>query len=241
MSDIKILVVEDELITAMQIKNSLHYFGYEVVNAVTNYQDAIMVLENDNIDIAILDINLVGEKTGIDVAQYINKNIKIPFIFLTINSSKETIDLVKRLHPPAFLVKPFKREDLYTSIELALFNYHSSKPDLKSENFDSLNTEDAFFIKDNYRFKKINFHEIVYAQSDHVYMKLIKTNEKNFLYRSTMHDLLETLPNNFMQVHRSFLINLNYLESFDSDSVVVNGNKIPVSKQYKSKLLLRIA
>lgn len=79
-------------------------------------------------DILLLDIQLSGNKDGIDVAEKVNKDFNIPFIFLTANSDVATVERAKNVSPHAYLVKPFRKNELFTSIELCLHNLsHSSK------------------------------------------------------------------------------------------------------------------
>ena len=79
----KVLVVEDEIIIADNICDSLIDLGYEVTEPAINYTEAILIIEKEKPDIAILDIHLSGKKTGIDIAKKINENYNFPFIFLT--------------------------------------------------------------------------------------------------------------------------------------------------------------
>ncbi len=237
MLPVKILIVEDEHLVALQISDMLIKTGYQVLPVVTNYEEAIVLLHSEKPDIAILDINLEGNKTGIDLARYINENIQIPFIFLTIQTNSKILQQAKVLNPPAYLVKPFKKEDLYTSIEIALHNYHTIHQQNKKIQVEKVTSKDAIFVKDTYSFKKIRFSEIVFAKSDHVYMLIIKMNGERNLIRSTIKNFKTLLPDNFIQVHRSYLINLDYLDHFEYPSAIVKGHDIPVSRNFKEELL----
>ena len=236
MKSFKVLVVEDELIVAMNLCDQLDTFGYETLTSVTNYEDAIESIKTDTPDIAILDINLVGSKSGIDIAQFIDENCDIPFIFLTSFNDSQTFDQAKLLNPSAYLVKPFNGDDLYRSIELALNSFH---PALKTETEQSkpdLSAKDAFIIRMNNNFKKIYFTDIAFIKSDHVYVNLHTKNGSNHLIRSTMSGLMECLPNNFMQVHRSNIINLDFVEKAENNSIIINSEIIPIGRSYSKNL-----
>lgn len=239
MSYVKILVVEDEQIISMQICDFLENIGYQVLPPVTNYEEAVVFLHSEKPDIAILDIELEGDKTGMDIAKYIKEHIHIPFIFLTIKANRETIERAKLLNPPAYLVKPFKKEDLFASVELALYNFHNAHKD-KHQSIEEVSSKDAIFIKDHYSFKKLKFSDILFAKSDHVYMQINKKDGERKLIRSTIKKFSDILPENFIQVHRSYIINLDYLESFNFPKAVVKGHEIPVSRNYKEDLLKSI-
>lgn len=123
MTGIKILIVEDEPLIAKNIGMYLNNNDYEVAGIAYDPDDAFYQLKKQQPDFAILDINLESEKTGIDVADYINHNNFIPFIYLTSYSDKETIEKAKQTKPSGFIVKPFNEKTLYATIEIALSNH----------------------------------------------------------------------------------------------------------------------
>lgn len=123
MSGIKVLIVEDEPLIAKNIGMYLNNNDYEVAAIAYDPDEAFYQLKKQQPDFAILDINLESEKNGIDVADYINKNNFIPFIYLTSYSDKETIDKAKTTNPAGFIVKPFNEKTLYATIEIALSNH----------------------------------------------------------------------------------------------------------------------
>ena len=84
---INILIVEDNVLTADDMQMILEDMGYNVVANVTSYEKAIDALNNNTIDLALLDIQLATEKSGIDVGEYIREKFDIPFVFVTSNSS----------------------------------------------------------------------------------------------------------------------------------------------------------
>jgi DNA-binding LytR/AlgR family response regulator len=240
MGKVKILVVEDEIVIADNICNILEKLGYEVLEPVINYSEAIEQLENEKPDLALLDIQLAGSKDGIDLAWKIKEDFDIPFIFLTSNADPRTVGRAKELAPPAYLVKPFNKDDLYTSIEMALHNYSSKSSPKKEQAEDNVIIKDSFFIKDKNLFHKVKFSEILFIKSEHVYVELYTKSKKKHLIRSTMNDFVETLPNNFFRTHRSYTINLDYLETITSRYVLIGNDEIPIGTKYREELLAQI-
>lgn len=234
---IKIGVVEDERLMSEFIIDTLTNLGYAPTKAARSYQEAISMIESENPDIVLLDIYLDGEKDGVDVADTINKEFNLPFIFLTANASKETLERAKKVNPPSFLVKPFTNNDLYCAIEICLNNF-SKAPAGRSEQNNFLMT-DSIFIKDGYYFYKIKFSDIYYIESDHVYIN-IYTVTKKLTVRASLGNFMENLDKDiFCRVHRSYIVNLSHIESITTDYVMVKGNKIPTSKKYKDEILNR--
>lgn len=229
----RVVVVEDEQIIAMQLNVLLGDLGYDTFTSFSTFDSVVSFLRANKVDLVIIDIQLNEQKDGIDIASYINKTCKTPFIFLTSLSNKETLERVKKVSPYAYLLKPFTKEDLYTSIELALHNHEIRKNGIEEHVF----SKDSFFVKANKRYRKIYYKDVLYAQSDHIYVKLFTKDGSKYLIRSTMAELDIGLPENFIQVHRSYICNLNFISVVNSDSVEVMNELIPVSKKYNKHLL----
>ena len=120
---IKILIVEDNVIIADDMQSMLEEIGYEIVDNVIVYEQAVEVLKSQEVDLVLIDIILASDKTGIDLGKHIRDNYNIPFIFVTSNSDRATVENAKTVKPNGYLVKPFEQQDLYTSIEIALSNF----------------------------------------------------------------------------------------------------------------------
>lgn len=123
MSDIRVLIVEDEPLIAEDIADFLGDINYVPAGIAYDSETALDMLVNRYPDIALLDINIEGSKNGIEVAEVIRNKYKIPFIFLTSHSDKETLDRAKKTLPYGYIVKPFNEKDLLSSLEMALFRH----------------------------------------------------------------------------------------------------------------------
>ncbi len=123
MTGIKILIVEDEPLIAKNIGMYLNNNDYEVSAIAYDADEALHQLKRQPPDFAILDINLESDKDGIQIAEYINQNNFIPFIYLTSYSDKDTLARAKKTNPSGFIVKPFNEKTLYATIEIALSNH----------------------------------------------------------------------------------------------------------------------
>ena len=123
MSIVRILIIEDELIIAENMKKMLHDLGYEVTGIACDKNEAVQLLNKEIPDIALVDIKLRHGDDGIELANSIKEEYNIPVIFITSFSDKDTIERAKFVKPGGYIVKPFEKKDLYTSIEIALFNF----------------------------------------------------------------------------------------------------------------------
>jgi len=125
--DIKILVVEDENIIALNIKKKLKSFGYTVPAIVSTAEDAIKMTEITFPDLILMDVMLKGEMDGVQAIEEIRKKFDIPVIYLTAYSDDEVLERAKLTQPYGYIVKPFKANDLRTNIEIALYRHKMEK------------------------------------------------------------------------------------------------------------------
>ncbi len=123
MSDIRVLIVEDEPLIAEDIAQGLEKNEFLVSAVVYSKTDAIEQLNINLPDMVLLDINLSGEMSGIEIAEKINTLYNIPFIFITSYSDKQTLEKAKFTEPSGYIVKPFNEASLYSTLEIALYNH----------------------------------------------------------------------------------------------------------------------
>ncbi len=123
-----VLIVEDEGIIAAEIEMILRDLGYHIAGRAKNGLQALDLLASTSPDIALLDIDLRGKISGIEVAEVIQDKYAIPFIFLTALADAATLERVKRTMPYGYIVKPFNENDLRTAIELALYRFRMQQP-----------------------------------------------------------------------------------------------------------------
>ncbi|MEE1963283.1 DNA-binding response regulator [Flagellimonas taeanensis] len=241
---IRILIVEDNVIIADDMQSMLEEIGYEIVDNVIVYEQAVEVLKNNHVDLVLIDIILASDKTGIDLGKHIRESYNIPFIFVTSNSDRATVENAKTVKPDGYLVKPFEQQDLYTSIEIALSNFNYNKKDLNrdlddvGESFTSNSVlKDSIFVKKQHLYYRIQFSDIQFIKADNVYLE-VNTADKKFLVRSPLKDYLEKLPGNkFYRAHKSYIVNVDHIDAINSKDVVINNNLIPISKDFKEFIL----
>ena len=123
MSNGRILIVEDELLFAIDLEGNLESLGYKVVEKVTNGKEAIEQAARLKPDLIIMDIKLDGEMSGIDTSQIIKDTLDIPVIFLTAHSDSQTIEEAKLTEPFGFLLKPLRVDEVNSMIKTALHKH----------------------------------------------------------------------------------------------------------------------
>ncbi len=228
-------MVEDELIIAEDIRTKLTSLGYNVVGQAMTADEAEKYLEKDKPDLVMLDIMLKGDRDGIELGRKIREQYKIPFIFLTSYSDRETVERARTVIPDGYLLKPFTDKDLFTAIEIALFR-KVAQPSVPEENqVESTNKifKDCIFIRKDYLLVKIRFNELLWIKSEGNYLELYCSGGKKHLIRSTLKDFLNRLPDTiFLQVHKSYAVNINHIEAIEYSHIVIGNKTIPVGRLF---------
>ncbi len=229
MNQIKIGVVEDEMVIADTICLTLRKLEYSISTTAPNYARAVKMVEEEKPDLLLVDINLGGGKDGIDFAEYIRSNYSMPIIFLTANSDAATIERAKKVKPNAYLVKPFNKNDLYAAIEIAVSNFTNTST--------KANPLEFIMVKDSYDFIKVFLYEILFIQSDQNYAVLELKNGKKLMVRSTLAEMIERLPpERFKKIGRGAIINIEHISLIQTDKLVVNNTVFPINKSVRDEL-----
>ena len=127
MSKEKILIVEDDEVTAMHLKMALQKLEYEVVSIAENTIQARNKIKIYEPDAILLDISLQESTDGIDLASYIRSKHSIPFIYLTSHAEDEILDEAKVTEPYGYIVKPFDPKSLHSTIKMALYKFEEER------------------------------------------------------------------------------------------------------------------
>lgn len=246
---INILVIEDEEILAWDLREKLCKEGYHVVESVDNGKKALQVFEQNKIDLILCDINIDGEWDGIETMINILKIREVPFIYLTALTDKATIERARNTQPAAYVTKPFQLESLRIGIDLAIHNfamrvqYRESKikPLLTEQKEHTRETilqiDQYIFIKQNYQFIKTHLDTILFLEADGNYTHLVTHNKKYTLYMSLVSVLERLSFNRLIRVHRSFALNIDKIESFNDQEIIIGMHILPLGRSYKEEFM----
>ncbi len=123
MSQVKILVVEDEGVVAEDIQVSLGELGYDVIAMARSGEEAIAKARQNRPDLVLMDIHLHGDMDGIEAARHIHAELRIPIVYLTAFSDDEMLRRARVAEPFGYLIKPYRERELHSTIEMALFKH----------------------------------------------------------------------------------------------------------------------
>lgn len=211
----KICIVEDEVIVADDLADIIQDYGLRQIELFHSFEDGLASLKTPG-DAYILDIRL-GDGDGVKLGEKLSK-IGIPFIYITANNEIEVIKRAVHTKPTAYISKPFKERDIIAAIEL-----------LKSQ----INQSEVEIITSKGRIK-IKTNTILFCKADDVYVHVI-TEKKNYIQRATLKEFSEKLSENFIRVHRSYLVNKLKVTAQKADKLFVNQIEIPVSRNFRGQ------
>lgn len=117
----RILIVEDEAITAKDIQVTLQDRGYAICGTASSGEEALQKVEAERPDLVLMDIVLQGEIDGIEAAEQIRSRWNIPVVYLTAHSDEESIRRARITEPYGYIIKPFIERELYSNTEIALY------------------------------------------------------------------------------------------------------------------------
>lgn len=235
----KIFVVEDEEIHLETALMNIKKAGYEAAGFSMNADEAFEKIKNAKPDVVLVDIALPGVLNGITLSEKINLELGIPHIFTTSLADDEIIKQAVKTKPTAYLHKPISLENLKAAIEIA-----SLKPteivDSVSDDEESVNnSSQLIFTKIGDRLVKIPVEEINYIKADGDNYTSVFIGKKELSVRTTLKQLMRELPGNFIQIHRSIVINLNYLEEINEfeQIAILNGKQLSIGRKFKKVLM----
>jgi two-component system, response regulator PdtaR len=249
---LKILIIEDEILVARDLSNLLTDWGYDVLPVCASGQEAIDIFQENRTDLVLADVQIKGEIDGVETVRLINKIKRVPTIFITAQTDHQTVLRAKTTLPAAYLLKPFNERNLMISIDIAMNNFHqdnvpktameqcsNSAKDVKLGADVLLRNGNHLFIKQNYRFQKFSIDELVYIEADKNYTVMVFKQQK-IAVRLPLQTVFERLSDigSIVKVHRSFAVNVIFVEEFSENEVVLPKNKlIPMSAMYKDTFL----
>ena len=224
------LIVEDELLIAETISEYLKYEGCNNITIVESVDEATFVLENHKIDFVLTDIALGQRKSGIELGQIIQTTYKIPFIYITSHTDKTMIERAKHTMPDAYIVKPFKKDDLIIAIDFALYNA-SNKP-LKT------NEKNELIVKEGRSLVRLFHENILWLEADGNYTTIHLKKDKRRVVRYSLSEVEVQLDStNFIRIHKSFLVNKTHITEIKTNTIIIGDQELSIGRTYQQNIV----
>lgn len=239
MRDSRIFIVEDDYVVAKNLLLLLEKDGYNVLGTCDSGEESLPKIEKEKPDLIILDIDLAGVLSGIEVGEIIRKKFGTPFIYLTAHGDSDTMARALPTEPGAYLAKPFNEDTLRSSIELALYKASRKQEPAEPETpkGKKYTIHDAIFIKSQKRLQKVLLKDILYVEANDIYVN-VYTDKAKYLVNYSLKAIAEKFPEDtFLRVHRSYIINIEKIDAMEYNTLIIGGHEIPVSKSYRDELM----
>jgi len=218
MEKTKILIVEDEILIAEDLKDILISFGIKHIDMAHDKKTAIDKINEFSPEIVLLDIRMENETDGLEIGKYLQKLPNIIYIYITAHSDVAMVKKILETQPAGYITKPIKKSDLFASINLAI--------ERKKENTE----KKVLNVKDGYSNLLIPLDEIIYLESDGNYINII-TNNKKVLIRQSLDSIFSELDSSiFYKIHRSYIINITKVLKYSKKEVILKDITLPVSR-----------
>jgi two-component system response regulator LytT len=217
MKDLKILIIEDEILIAEDLSDVIKSFGVKAIDMAHDKDSALLKIADFKPDLILLDIRMESEQTGIEIAEIVNEAHKIPFVFITAHSDMQMVQRILKTTPAGYITKPVKKSDVFANISLIAERIKYQKPR-------------QINIKDGTTNVLIDYQDINYIESDGNYI-VMHTINKKYLLRQNMDSIMAQLDDSaFYRVHRSYIVNVEKLTSYTRKELMLKDVYIPISK-----------
>lgn len=235
---IRVLIIEDDELVRALLEVIITDLGHNIVASVDNAVDALVAYSVHNPHVVISDIEIKGNIDGIELAKKLLQIRKCQLLFLTGNSNSDTFNKAKKLAPLAFISKPIVRIELERSIDLAVEHSNETIGFVTER----MPTEGCLYTRIGNKLKKISIADIEYIEVDGKYSS-ISVAQRLVNCKISLKELQAKLPqNDFVQVNRSSVINLNCIEDIDMARQMIKmpSAEISIGRNFKEALLNRL-
>ncbi len=228
--EVKCLIIDDEPLAIEVIRNYLTQIPQmELVGTFESPIDATEVLQTEPIDLIFLDIEM-PLMTGIDFVKSMQHAPKIIFITAYRHYAIESyeLDVVDYLLKPISFTRFFKAVNKFKSL-----SQHNSPTPIPEE---KAVQNDHMYVNTNKKFVKVHFNDILYVESlkDYVHIHL---NTGNIITKDSISAFEQKLPDAFIRVHRSFIVNADQVSAFTKTDIEIGEKEIPIGMSYKEAVL----
>ena len=248
----KIQIVEDDLLEANELQKHLQMMNLKVVAISKNAEEAIADFEKHEPHLLFIDIHLQGEKDGIFVAEYVNKNCRVPFIYLSNHFGKES-SFFKRAtatSPANYLPKGgYLPKHLWHFVEVAFTNYMRAGGFYISENENNVFIRNHIFIKTVARdeYLKVNTEDIVLLKYDKPYTNIFLKEESKQatinIRKGIDYVIAQLNAVELIRIHKSHAVNIHYVKKYhkvDNKITLLNDEVFDVGRNFKKDFEERI-
>ena len=233
MNKIKCVLVDDEPLALDVLESYIKRVdGLELTARCDNAMKAFEVLRNQNVDLIFLDIQM-PKLNGIDFLKTLQNPPKVIFTTAYRDYAIEAFDL----DAVDYLLKPIPFGRFLKALSKAFGQIQSANQNIiNNDEYEPYITTDTLIVKSDKKMIKINLKEIIYIESLKDYV-IIHLSEKRVVTKQKISFLEQKLmENNFLRIHRSFLVSASKIEAFTPSHIDIHGLQLPIGRSYKSEV-----
>jgi DNA-binding LytR/AlgR family response regulator len=208
----KILIIEDEILIADYLKELLLEEHFTEVEMANDKEEAIAQMEAFSPDIILMDINIHGVNSGIELARKMSDYASV--VYITGQSDLSLMNQAFETAPEAYLTKPIKKNDLIATIRLIAHKQQNK----------------YITVKDGYNMVKINLKSVLFVKSENNYIDIQLKDKKYSIRQSLEHFIQEIQSEHFLRVHRSYIVNVAKIKAKKTNTLMVEHFEIPFSR-----------
>lgn len=247
MEKIRVIIIEDEFVIAEDIQLHLQEAGHLVLDVFDCAEKALPYILENSPDILLVDIHLQGLHNGIWLVREVLKSVSIPVVYITANSDVTTYEEARSTNPHAFLVKPFSFTNLLAAVDLAFYRFSTeSVPEridravVKEEEVQPFALHGCLFIRTNGKYKKVCCDDMLFIEAAGSYVHIQTKLDRYTLSHNLSNFQRKTTLPNLARIHRSYIVNMNHIDSFEESYVYIKDHKLPISENFKEEFLTKI-
>lgn len=224
---INCIAIDDEPIALQQIESYIKKTSFlNLVGTFKSAFEAIGVISESCVDLIFVDIQM-PDLSGINFVKSLNSKQMIIF---TTAFEQYAVDGFK-VNAVDYLLKPFGYDEFLKSAQKALSLFNLSK------GINTNNTQEYLFVRSGYKLHKVVLNDILYIESQMEYSKIVTHNQEPIIALLALKKIEEKLTSpSFVKVHRSYIVNVNYINEIDNGKIFIGNAIIPISKHYKKNI-----
>lgn len=229
---IRTVIIDDEPIALAKLRSYVEKTPFlELTGEYPSAVNAMEILAGGNVDAVFTDINM----PDMDGMQFIETLSNPPIVVFITAYSQYAVESY-RLSAVDYLLKPYGYADFQRAANRVLKAYNARLPRNQAQDLEDSGkrTPESIFIKVDYRYIRINLTDILYIKGYGEYLQIYIADEsKPLLTLSSFAAIMDMLPDNFLQIHRSYIVNMNRIDQVEKSRVIIGQERLPVSDSFK--------
>lgn len=230
---IRCIAVDDEPMALEKLINYISRIPYlELAAPCESSYEAMQVLANEKVDAIFIDINM-PDNNGLDFV----KSLPDPPLVIFVTAYEEYAVESYKVRAVDYLLKPYGFEDFQKAAGNLLKQWNLLHPEAPKK-AEPASGSSVLYLKVDYRYIRVNLDDIMYVEGMNEYLKIHILNASPFLTHTTFKQLNERLPRNFLQVHRSYVVNMNHVQEVERSVITMtDGTHISISDSNKENFM----